>query len=312
MPDTGQAQAPPGPKTSPQHQHLGLGQILRRFRGRIAVTWALVILENAAIALIPLQLGLAIDGVLGGSGLALAGLFGLLALLAALSVGRRIYDTRAYSAIRVHLGGALNRQRRSLPVGTRTVRIDLARELVDFLEHALPEFFTAAIQLLVALVVFWVFDWRLLAAALIMTAVVGGFYSLFHRRFFRLNAALNAQKERQVDTLALGLPSRLVGHLRALRRVEIRLSDTEAVLYGSVFVLQSGFLVFATWFAARILDASAGEIFAIVTYAWAFVEASFSLPAALQDLTRLGEITARINSGHATVQEAVAPGKDGA
>ncbi|MEM9050029.1 MAG: ABC transporter six-transmembrane domain-containing protein [Pseudomonadota bacterium] len=286
----------------------GLRQILRRFRGRIVVTWALVVLENIAIALIPLQLGFAIDGLLAGSMLALAGLFGLLTVLAAVAVARRIYDTRAYSAIRVHLGGALNRRRPDLPVGTRTVRIDLARELVDFLERALPEFFTAAIQLVVALAVFALFDWRLLVAALAMTAVVGAFYGLFHRRFFALNAALNSQKERQVEILALARPSRLVGHLRALRGVEIRLSDTEAVLYGTVFVLQSGFLVFATWFAARVLDTSAGEIFAIVTYAWAFVEASFALPAALQNLTRLDEITKRINGDDPPDKEAVAPG----
>ena len=55
-------------------------------------------------------------------------------------------------------------------------------------------------------------------------------------------------------------------------------------------------LAFNLWFAATQSKASAGEIFSIVTYSFEFVESSIALPMLLQAVTRIKEITERINS----------------
>ncbi len=46
----------------------------------------------------------------------------------------------------------------------------------------------------------------------------------------------------------------------------------------------------------QLISPSAGDIFSIVTYSTTFLEASIALPVALQAMTRLAEISSRINS----------------
>jgi len=52
---------------------------------------------------------------------------------------------------------------------------------------------------------------------------------------------------------------------------------------------------FILWFGAALLDATAGFIFSIVHYSWPYVESLVMLPLTLQSLSRLREITYRIN-----------------
>ena len=73
------------------------------------------------------------------------------------------------------------------------------------------------------------------------------------------------------------------------------MSDTEALVYGLVFALLLAMLGFNLWFAATESGASPGQIFSIVTYSYEFMESAVILPATLQSLTRIAEITARIN-----------------
>ena len=269
--------------------------ILRHFWRPVGVTWALVIAENVLITLIPLLIGFTIDGLLSGSVSELFMLAGVLAGLIVIAVIRRIFDTRAYGSIRVALGTALHRRFPDLDVSARTARIDMARELVDFLEVEVPVLLTAIIQIVMTLGVLFFFDYRLALSALAATIAMGVLYAFFHRRFYRLNGALNQQKEAQVRILGEGRGSGVIGHLRALRRHEVRLSDTEAIVYGLIFLLQIGFIIYNLWLGASLPAITAGTIFAIVTYSWEYVEAAVMLPAGLQSWSRLAEITGRIN-----------------
>jgi len=114
-------------------------------------------------------------------------------------------------------------------------------------------------------------------------------------RFYRLNGELNAQTELQVSILEQRRLESLVGHLRKLRRSEVRLSDTEAVLYGGIFAAMFAFVLGNVWISATIPMITAGAIFAILSYSWEFVESSIALPIALQEWSRLGEIRDRLN-----------------
>ncbi|MCE2597393.1 ABC transporter six-transmembrane domain-containing protein [Motilimonas cestriensis] len=71
----------------------------------------------------------------------------------ALVVARRIYDTRAFGKIRVNLGLSVAQKLAHLPISTRNARLDMSRELVDFLENDIPPLMTAIIQLVAALVI---------------------------------------------------------------------------------------------------------------------------------------------------------------
>ena len=279
----------------PPEGQLDVVLLLRHFRWRVAFTWVFVLVENTLLALIPLFIGRAIDAVLGQQSGALWEISIVMGALIVVSVGRRAYDTRAYGTMRVWFGSELVRRLGERPVSQVNARLDMSREMVDFLEAYVPELLTATVQVIVSIAILWHFDARLGLSGLCVIALLGVIYALFHNRFYRLNGHLNAQTERQVHVLEQRRPDSLLTHLQRLRRSEIRLSDTDAVLYGTIFAAMFAFVLTNLWFAATIPAITAGIIFAILSYSWELVESGSALPAVLQQWTRLSEIRERLN-----------------
>lgn len=274
---------------------LSIKKLFQCYRSSMLVTWGLVLLENVLLVLIPLFIGWAIDGLLDGDIKQLLPLAGVMIVLTGIAVGRRIYDTRVYGTIRVTLGTVLNRRHIQKPVSVRNARLELSRELVDFLEERIPEVMTGAIQVLVSLIILSSFNlWLGISAAILIVAMLS-LYALFHTSFLRLNQSLNDQIEKQVSVLSMGRHLALLRHLRQLRKWEIKLSDKDAWLFGGIFLLVTAFICMNLWLATSITGVTAGTLFTIISYSWEFVEAALIMPVALQEMTRLGEITDRLN-----------------
>ncbi len=289
---------------------LTIATLLRVFRGRMSLTWGMILCETSLMALIPLFIGFAIDGLLAGSMQPLWQLAGLMAALIVVSVIRRVYDTRVYGTIRVALGRAQAARSAHLPVSALNARLGMGRELVDFLEETLPQAMAAGVQLSIAVIVLYAFSPVLALAGGVAAFAMVAIYALFHRRFFRLNGALNHQTERQVSILTRRKARPTLAHLLRLRRLEVRISDTEAVLYGAIFVVLLGLILFNLWFATAELSITVGTIFAIVSYSWEFVESALALPVTLQSWSRLSEIMRRLNtSSGAPAMHGQVPGK---
>lgn len=276
-------------------EKLSLSSLLKAFWGRVTITWGLTILETAMLAALPLLIGFSIDGLLKNEWGPFHNLIGALCILLIVAIGRRVYDTRAYGTMRVELGSALTERASKEKISVINARLDMGRELVDFLEKEAPVVMTALIQVIASVVILFSFHNYLAVAAGITTVTILLVYGVFSGRFFRLNAELNAQVEQQVSILEKRKKPSIVSHLSALRRHEVRLSDTESIVYGIIFAILLSMLAFNLWFAATQIGASAGTIFSIVTYSFQLVEAAAALPMALQTLTRLSEITERIN-----------------
>lgn len=276
-------------------RRLTLGSLIRVFRWKILLTWFLTLVETALATLVPLFIGFAIDGLLDGAFTHFINLGLILFVLVLIASGRRIYDTRAYGTMQVELAAELARRNSGLTVSALSARVHMARELTTFLEENAPHLMTSALRLVVSVVVLAFYDWVLAAVAVSAGLLVLGVYGLFHRRFFRLNRALNTQSEREVSLLEKRNPASFLQHLRSLRRFQVTLSDTEAIVYGLIFLVLLGVVMFNLAYTAVVLGASAGAIFSIVTYSWEFVEGSVSMPEALQDWSRLSEIINRIN-----------------
>ncbi|MEM7097743.1 MAG: ABC transporter six-transmembrane domain-containing protein [Pseudomonadota bacterium] len=275
---------------------LSVSSLIRRFPGKVSITWFLVFVENVLLALIPLFIGKAIDGLLAGhyeSVIAVAVIFTGLTLV---SVGRRIYDTRAYGTMRVFVGEQLVVANDDLEVSQLNARLLMSREFVDFLEAYVPDFMVSVVQLIVALAILMSYGFLLGVSASVAAVAILLTYALFHRRIFKLNARLNEQTEKQVRILDRRQLSGITRHLTALRKHEVSLSDTDAFLYGTIFLLMGAFVLANLVLAAQIDGVTAGVIFIVVSYSWEFVESGFALPEVLQQWTRLSEISGRINS----------------
>ena len=274
---------------------LSVGLLLKNFRWRILVTWLLVVIENLLLALIPLFIGRAIDALLQGQSGALLEIGVVMGLLVLIASGRRAYDTRAYGTMRVRFGAELAQRSQAQPVSKINARLDMSRELVDFLEMHVPELLTALMQVVVSIAILWTFDIQLGYSAVALVSGLLLVYAMFHGRFYRLNGSLNAQAEQQVAILDERKPANLLAHLRKLRGWEVRLSDTEAFLYGMIFIGMFAFILINLTLAAGIDAVTAGVIFAILSYSWQLVESGIALPVTMQHWSRLSEIRERLN-----------------
>ncbi|MGI9286702.1 MAG: ABC transporter six-transmembrane domain-containing protein [Pseudomonadales bacterium] len=270
--------------------------LFQYFRWRILFTWLLVLIENVLWALVPLFIGRTIDALLNKQAGALWEISMVMSALIILSVGRRVYDTRSYGTMRVHFGSELVSRSEDQPVSRLNARLEMSREMVDFLEEHVPELLTAVVQVLVSIVILWSFDQRLGMSAAGVIVGLAFTYALFHKRFFTLNGALNSQMELQVSVLEQRQAISLHSHLRKLRKREVRLSDTEAFLYGVIYAGMFAFLISSLWFASSIPAVTAGTIFAILSYSWELIDSGVMLPVVLQQWSRLSEIRERFNT----------------
>ncbi len=261
---------------------------------KISLTWVGVLIENILLAIVPLFIGFSIDGLLENDFTNLWYLITVFSALIVVSVLRRIYDTRVYGQLRVDLGLQVDSRHQHQSVSIRTARLDMSAELIEFLEESLPQIITAAVQIIIALVILYSFDMSLAVAALGATLIMMIIYSFFHKGFYLLNQQINLQTEKQVSILGGG--GKLLDHLNYLRRAAIKLSDREAYLYGLIFICLLSFLVFNLWKSTSLEGVTAGMLFSIVTYSWEYIEAILIMPITLQQWSRLSEIQKRINS----------------
>ena len=274
---------------------LGVQLLFSHFRWRIILTWLLVLLENTLVALIPLFIGHAIDALLGNENNALLGVASVMAALVVVVVGRRVYDTRCYGTLRVHFGAEVVERLSNRSTSQVNARLDMGREMVDFLEEHVPGLLTAVVQLIVSIAILWSLDVRIGTSSVAAIIGIGLLYALFHRRFYTLNSELNTQLEQQVAVLETRKKASLLTFLTRLRQCEVRLSDTEAILYGLIFLGMFAFLLVNLWLASTIPMVTAGAIFIILSYTWELVESAIVLPIVLQQWSRLSEIAVRLN-----------------
>ncbi|NVO57781.1 hypothetical protein HW561_18435 [Rhodobacteraceae bacterium B1Z28] len=273
---------------------LTIRTLLGVFRWRVGLTWFLILSESAITVMIPLFIGFAIDGLLDGAFQPFLHLGLLMVGLVLIGVVRRIYDTRVYGTIRVEMGKALAARFSNLPISLLNARIGMGRELADFLEDMLPTAIAGVMQFVVSAILLYYFSPTLALSACIVLFGMISVYGVFHTTFWRWNRELNEQTEQQVRILEQRRARPLHVHLKRLRQFEMRLSDTEAILYGAIFVLLIGLVLFNLWFATQSLNVSPGAIFSIVSYSWEFAEAALTLPVSLQSWSRLSEITTRL------------------
>ena len=106
----------------------------------ILLTYTLFVLENALATAQPFALGLAIDGLIGGSyhGLAIFAASQLGHML--IGISRRAYDTRMFGGIHAELVSRLviDQRRREVEVTRIAARSVLSREFADFFERYVP------------------------------------------------------------------------------------------------------------------------------------------------------------------------------
>ena len=201
---------------------LAISTLFRAFPGKIAITWSLTLIETIMFALLPLLIGWSIDGLIADDWQAFYLLIGALSGLLAISIARRVYDTRAYGTMRVEMGKALVNRSRNQATSVTNARVLMGRELVDFLEVTAPQTITAFVQIVISIALLLSFHTTLAASAGGAAIGIVLIYVLFWRWFFRINGDLNARLEKQVTVIdrggcAIDMDLTLVGFVKPVK-----------------------------------------------------------------------------------------------
>ena len=267
--------------------------LLKRFAGRFALTLSLVVLEAAGWILFPLVIGRAIDSVLADSTRGLCEFAVLGTVTMGIAVLRRLVDSRAYARIYVTLGEEMAASAAGSSTSTRTARLGMLKEVVEFFENSLPQLINSVIGLGGTVLILAALNFPVFLGCLVIAVATVVLYALTGGLTTRYNQGLNDEHERQVDAVDSGDPARLAKHLRAMMRWNIRLSDLEAANFGINWVFMIALLVFAVS-AATTDTTEYGAVFAIVMYVFQFVESMLMLPFFYQEWLRLREISGRL------------------
>jgi ABC-type multidrug transport system fused ATPase/permease subunit len=316
MPTTGPLAAPaagtspPDPSRSSPPRAPGataLRDVLGAHRGALALTWTLYALELVAGLARPYLLGTAVDGLLArhfrGFGALIA------AHLAYLVVGtvRHMVDTRAFTSVyRSFVTRLVTQPGNALSLSRRSGLSVLSRELTDFLQYDVNYVVEALYNLVGSVMVMLVYD-SIVAAiclgVLVPVTLTGRWYS---RRAGALTREQFDELEQQVDVLDTNDATRIAAHYEALRRTQVRLSDLEAVNWGttelSVLILLAATLLLST--ESGSLRLPVGSIIALYSYVQRFASGLETIPYTLQRVMALRDILRRVDEALAPAEEA--------
>lgn len=274
-------------------------EALRLYQWRIALTYALTLIEDLLELSYPWATGIAINGVLEGHMEYAAPLIVAWTARSTIGLIRRMYDTRLYTQVYNHIVEmTILRQRRAGVPSTRVAaRSAMSREFVTFFEKDVAVLVTTLVGIFGSLgMLLWydVFIGAMMALLFLPVVIVNNSYV---RKSFTMNRELNNQLEEEVTAIESADPEVVRKHFTAVRNWRVRLSDAEAFNWSIIEVLSILLLVGVLVRITFIDEISAGAIFAMIVYVWQFMENLDNVPELLQQLARLQDIRKRIEAG---------------
>jgi ABC-type multidrug transport system fused ATPase/permease subunit len=269
-----------------------------RHRLKLALTYTLTLTENGLNVLYPYLTGIAIDAVLSGAWAGVAPL--LIAWTVHLAVGlfRHVYDTRVFTLVYADLAADLvERQRaQSANAAHLAARVTLSREVIDFLQVEVPAVTASLVNFVGAVAMLFVLNLWVGALALVALVPMLLFTFWFSRISLRLNAALNDRLEREVELISRASNAGVRRHFaHRLRFWRVRISDAEAKVWGGIEVVHIGLTLATLAILAREgSGATAGAIYAVLSYVWTYGGSVNDMPGLVQKLSRLKDIASRL------------------
>lgn len=273
---------------------------LKGYRRRIALSVLLAAAEAGGQVVLPFLIGIALDDYIDGSyrGLVLLASIGMITML--LAVVRRLHDARLYA--RIYEKVAADTLERETGLSERTARLNMLREVVDFLEFSMPMLIADLSAFFGTLAFLAALSLPVFVGALILSVLIATIYAATTRRTVMLNRRYNDEYERQVDVLGRNDVARVRRHVGLLNRWTIKLSDVDTSNHALSLTLTIALQVFAIITIAR-QDMEEGAVLSIVLYVFEFSATAPYLPETWQEYLRLREILQRLQKVRAGASE---------
>jgi len=271
-----------------------LNDILKQQMLPFGFTLLLILMEALLTLLFPLVIGYAIDGAMEKSYQGVLQLGGLGLIVLIIGVGRRFFDSRHYAKVYEEIGSDLICKSRKQDTSTKSARLSMIKELIEFLEFSLPELVNALISLIGVIVIIATLNLNIFLGALISTLLIVITYWISSSKTIYLNKGANDEQEKQVEVIAAKSKNGLKNHLHEMMRWNIRLSDLEAINFSVTWLVLMAFLVVSIVISVDSQLIQYGILFSLIMYVFQYMESVVNIPFFFQNWLRLKEITKRI------------------
>ena len=274
-----------------------LKAIFFRFKWRISLTLALVVMEATLGIFYPLTIGIAINDLLESN---YQGLYWLTALGgSSLIIGtfRRFYDTRTYATIyrKTVTKMIAAEHKKSQLISTISARSNLMTEFVEFLENSMPEVVQSVIAIFGISLVIAMLNIKIFFACLTLLLLILIIYFFTGKDNFNLNKRYNDELERQVQAIESKDNVTSKRHFNALMRWNVALSDLETANY---FIIWCGVIALFIYTPITVIEDGVltyGLVFSVLMYVFDYIEKITLIPLHIQQAIRLKEISQRFS-----------------
>lgn len=291
---------------------MNLIDLIKRFRGKLAVALSLVVIENVAWILEPAIFGWVIDALIGrvaATGLRPqlfsfdAGLFpltvwiGVYAVNSCTGVLRRVIDQKIFLNVFTHIAGEVSRiaKERGHGVSRTAAWAQLSREYITFCQYRLPEISEQVIAITGATVALAAFDWRIAVACASMIVPLVWINSLYSRKVSVSQKEYHDRYEDIYEVFAAGDPERVKSYYTALARPQQRIANWGAFNFGVMRIVLLAVFLIVLYISVDLNQFTTGSIYAIVAYLWTFVSSSEYLPELMESWTSIKDISRRLH-----------------
>ncbi|MEM7186076.1 MAG: ABC transporter six-transmembrane domain-containing protein [Bacteroidota bacterium] len=269
--------------------------IFAGYRYRLILTLVLILFEAGMMLLFPLFIGKAIDGALKQQWIGVAYLGALGLLLLVVGMARRMFDSRFYARLYRRSGSQLMERLARHDTSVKTARLGMIRELIEFLENALPELIANLLGLVGVSVILATLHFTIFYASAGLALIILSLYWFSRNKTLRYNRQANNELEQQVTVLSQKNDARTAVHLYRLMKWNIRLSDLEAINFSISWLFALAFLIFSIIVSVGEGPIQYGALMALVMYVFEYIGNVINLPLYYQNWLRLKEIISRLN-----------------
>lgn len=264
----------------------------------MSLTYLLTFVENLFELLYPFAIGVAINSLLANDKSGVTLLVSVWLAHLAVRTFRKLYDTRTFTRIYGDLATrvVLRQRTQNVPTSNIVARSVLAREFVDFFERDVPLVFTSVFGFAGALVMLFFYDWQISLYCLVLLVPLFVLNKVYAAKSLRLNKELNDCLEREVEVLTGHSANNVRRHYRLLAGWRVRLSNAEAGNWGVMELFVIVLAVAVLFRTVSITGIQPGDIYAVLSYLWNYINSFDNVPMLVQQASRLQDIGRRMQT----------------
>ena len=283
-----------------------LNELFRTYRWPIALALGLVIVENIAWIVEPSLFGPVLDALISvaqkephaSAARPLALWIGAFAVNSGIGTLRRSVDPRIFLRIHAEIAAGVVRSAREqkLSVGVTTVRAELSREFIYFMQYRMPEILEEGITIGGALIGLSFYDYRIALACAGVVLPVLVIRRLYSRRVLGLQRDVHDRLETAFENFADMDPEQVREYYMEIAAPQRRIANWGAASFGVMRLVLLGVFLVVLFVAIDLDDFSTGQLYSIVAYLWTFVTASEYLPELFESWTVIQDLSRRLRT----------------